>query len=112
QVITDEQYISTYNSDKFRHVVTTIHSAKGLQYAQVIVLADNYNLQNEEDLNLHYVAVSRPEKRLLVLCNYSTLNGKAYCAAVKNNITQVNNLGIDVNIDDVAECLNSAEFSK
>ncbi|SEW20490.1 UvrD-helicase domain-containing protein [[Clostridium] fimetarium] len=112
QVINDEQYIPTYNSDKFRHVVTTIHSAKGLQYAQVIVLAENYNLQNEEDLNLHYVAVSRPEKRLLVLCNYSTFNGKAYCAAVKNNITQVNNLGIDVNIDDVAECLNSAEFSK
>lgn len=112
QVINDEQYIPTYNSDTFKHVVTTIHSAKGLQYSQVIVLADNYNLRNEEDLNLHYVAVSRPEKRLLVLCNYSTLNGKVYCATVKNNITQVRNLGIDVNIEDVAECSNSSEFGK
>lgn len=112
EVINDEQYIPTYNSDKFRHVVTTIHSAKGLEYEQVIVLAENYNLRNEEDLNLHYVAVSRPEKRLLVLCNYSTINGKAYCATVKNSIVRVKDLGIDVNISDVAECINSAEFSK
>lgn len=112
EVINDEQYIPTYNSNKYEHVVTTIHSAKGLQYVQVIVLADNYNLHNEEDLNLHYVAVSRPEKKLLVLCNYTTENGKAYCTAVKNNITRVKHLGIDINIQDVAECINSSEFKR
>lgn len=92
--------------------MTTIHSAKGLEYEQVIVLVENYNLRNEEDLNLHYVAFSRPEKRLLVLCYYSTINGKAYCATVKNSIVRVKDLGIDVNISDVAECINSAEFSR
>jgi Superfamily I DNA and RNA helicases len=109
-VVCDEQYIPTYNSENYKHIVTTVHAAKGLQYKQVIVLAENYNLNNEEDLNLHYVAVSRPEKRLLVLCNYSTANGKAYCASIKSNIEKVKEAGIDINISDIAECVNSIEF--
>lgn len=111
-VICDEQYIPTYNSENYKHIVTTVHAAKGLQYEQVIVLAENYNLNIEEDLNLHYVAVSRPEKRLLVLCNYLTANGKAYCASIKTNVEKVKEAGIEINIADIAECVNSIEFGQ
>lgn len=110
RVINNDEYIPTYNSEKYKHVVTTIHSAKGLQYTQVIILAENYNLNVVEDCNLHYVAVSRPEKRLLVLCDCSNTSGKAYCHAVKSNIESVRSLGFDVELGDVAMCTNSEEF--
>lgn len=110
QVISNEEYIPTYNNEKYKHIVTTVHSAKGLQYAQVIALADNYNLNIAEDCNLHYVAVSRPEKRLLVLCDCTNTRGMAYCHAVKSNIESVRKFGFDVEISDVAMCTNSEEF--
>lgn len=110
QVITNEEYIPTYNTEKYRHVVTTVHSAKGLQYEQVIILAANYNLNDAEDCHLHYVAVSRPKKRLLVLCDYTNAKGIAYCHAVKSNIESVKSLDFDVELDDVAMCTNSEEF--
>lgn len=109
-VINNEEYIPTYNNEKYKHVVTTVHSSKGLQYAQVIVLAENYNLSVTEDCNLHYVAVSRPEKRLLVLCDYKNTRGKAYCHAVKSNIESVRSLGFNIVLGDVAMCTNSEEF--
>ncbi|MDD4370840.1 MAG: UvrD-helicase domain-containing protein [Anaerostipes sp.] len=112
QVINDDEYIPTYNSEKYKHVITTIHSAKGLQYKQVIVLAENYNLNILEDCNLHYVAVSRPEEKLLVLCNYRNSNGKAYCNAIKSNIQRIKKLGFDIEMRDVAVCFNSEEFKK
>lgn len=110
EIVNDEKYFATYNSERFERVVTTVHSAKGLQYEQVIILAENYNLDDEAQLNLHYVATSRPEKRLLILCNYSTQNGKKYCARLKENVEKVKELGIDIELKDVAICINSSEF--
>jgi ATP-dependent exoDNAse (exonuclease V) beta subunit len=111
QVVNSEEYIPTYNSEKYNHIITTIHSAKGLQYAQVIALADDYNLSIAEDSNLHYVAVSRPEKRLLVLCDYTNTRGKAYCRALRNNVESLSSLGFDVDLSDLAMCTNSEEFN-
>jgi len=109
-VCCDEQYIPTYNSEKYKQVITTIHAAKGLQYKQVIALAENYNLRDEEDLNLHYVAVSRPEERLLVLCDFSKPNGKLYCSELKSNVNKVNGLGNSITLKNIVECINSEEF--
>lgn len=66
-VVNDEKYLSTYNPEKYNNVVGTIHSSKGLQYKQVVIMASDYNLSKEEDKNLHYVAVTRPEEKLIVL---------------------------------------------
>lgn len=110
-VICDEQYQATYNAEKYNHVVMTIHAAKGLEYKQVIVLAENYNLDNAEDCNLHYVAVTRPEERLLVLCNCMSQNGKKYCKKVKNNVEEMNKIGVKIELQEVAYCTNSPEYS-
>lgn len=110
EVICDEQYFSTYNQGKFHHVITTIHASKGLQYNQVIILAENYNLDDAEDLNLHYVAVTRPEKRLLVLCDFLNAFGKKYCREIESNVKAINELGIGIRRQDIANCINSEEF--
>lgn len=48
--------------------VQTIHQAKGLEYAHVIVT--DFEVQGVEDINLSYVAMTRAEKSLLA-ANYS-----------------------------------------
>ncbi len=112
QVACNEEYEPTYNTSKYKHVITTIHSAKGLQYAQVIALAENYDLSKHEECNLHYVAVSRPEKRLLVLCNYLNARGKAYCSEIISNVEKVKELGFNVELSDIANCINSDEYTR
>ncbi len=111
EVMCDKQYQPTYNSEKYNHVVMTIHAAKGLEYKQVIVLAENYNLDNAEDCNLHYVAVTRPEERLLVLCNCMSQYGKKYCKKIKNNVEEMNKIGVKIKLQEVAYCTNSVEYS-
>ncbi len=112
EVTCDEQYRPTYNSEKYNHVVLTVHAAKGLEYKQVIVLAENFNLDNAEDCNLHYVAVTRPEERLLVLCNCMNQYGKEYCKKIKSNVEEMNKIGVKIGLREVAYCINSAEYSK
>ncbi|MDD4759814.1 MAG: 3'-5' exonuclease [Bacteroidaceae bacterium] len=112
KVVNDDRYYATYNSEKQERVITTVHAAKGLEYKQVIVLAEDYNLNNEDDSFLHYVAVSRPEQRLLVLYNFRTNNGKTYWGKVKSNLKKLNDIGIDVKLENVVECKCSDEFRK
>lgn len=109
EIICEDQYISTYNPEKYEHVITTIHAAKGLQYKQVIIIAEDYNLDTDDN-NLHYVAVTRPEQRLLVLCNWNEKLGKEYCKKIESNVQAINEMGIHIKRQDIAECINSIEF--
>lgn len=57
----------TYNPLRDQ-VAMTIHSAKGLEFNNVFVYAsDFFNLRNEGDKRLHYVAFTRAKNRLIVL---------------------------------------------
>ena len=71
----------------------------------------NYDLDDNEDSNLHYVAVTRPEQRLLVLCNFQERCKKKYCSKIESNIRAINELGINIKRQDIAKCINSIEFS-
>ena len=44
--------------------VSTIHQAKGLEFPNVILV--NYPISEPEDVNVAYVALTRPENRLLI----------------------------------------------
>lgn len=45
--------------------VSTIHKAKGLEYDNVIVL--DFEIQEQEDLNVGYVALTRAKNRMIVI---------------------------------------------
>ncbi|EGO63464.1 DNA-dependent helicase II [Acetonema longum DSM 6540] len=109
-VINNPIYIPTYNPQKYNHVITTIHSAKGLEYSQIIIQAGDFNLANVDDKYLHYVAVSRPEDKLLVLIDYSLNNGRNYIRVMSQEIEKTNLLGFDIKRDDVIKGINSSEF--
>lgn len=67
--ITDSQYSINYKNIELNHVVTTIHSSKGLEYDEVIILAKHYNLNKIEDKNNHYVAITRAKEKLVIFYN-------------------------------------------
>jgi len=110
KIVIDEKYKPAYNIEKYIHVVTTVHSSKGLQYDQVIILAEDYNLYKHDDLNLHYVAVTRPKDKLLVLCNCEIGNVKNYISFLKINIKKLKELNIEQSINNVIVAENSSEF--
>lgn len=98
-VVNDPKYVATYNPNNYKNVVTTIHASKGLEYNQVIIIAENYNLNLEDDQYLHYVAVSRPEERLLVL--FINREKHPYIATLDSNINKVNLIGFNITRRDI-----------
>jgi superfamily I DNA/RNA helicase len=69
KVILTTEYDNAYNGDYILHRVMTIHSAKGLEFDQVMIFASNYNVLRGKDLNEHYVAVTRGKEKLVVVLN-------------------------------------------
>jgi len=93
ETISDIKYLPTYNQQLYKHVITTIHSSKGLQYDQVIILSNDYFYYNEFKEQLHYVAVSRPKEKLLVL-----LNNHIYIDKLSECVKKTSELGFDIEI--------------
>lgn len=96
ETINDSKYVSTYNQQLYKHIITTIHSSKGLQYDQVIILANDYFYQNKFDEQLHYVAVSRAKEKLLIL-----LNNHIYMDKISECVDKANEFGFDVETEDL-----------
>lgn len=81
--ILNKKYHSAFKLDEIRSVSMTLHSSKGLEYDQVIIFASDYNLENKEDINNHYVAVTRAKSKLIII-NFigdkkMHLKGVQYC---------------------------------
>lgn len=104
QVINDEQYIPTYNQDRYRFTTGTIHSSKGLEFPQVIINAQDYDFGKEEIEFLHYVAVSRPEKRLLIVGNDYSIS--RYKRHIQDMILKTRALGLDIQEKAVIKYIN------
>lgn len=68
ETIEDSQYEKSFNMESYKRIVTTIHSSKGLQYKQVIINSENFIWRGTmNNPGVHYVAITRPEEKLLVL---------------------------------------------
>lgn len=57
------------------------------------------------------ITVTRQEERLLVLCNCMSQYGKEYCKRIKNNVEEMNKIGVKIKLQEVAYCTNSVEYS-
>jgi superfamily I DNA/RNA helicase len=69
KVILNDEYDNAYNGKDYKHKIMTVHSAKGLEFDQVIIFASDYNLFRGKDLNEHYVATTRGRDKLVVVLN-------------------------------------------
>lgn len=93
--ITKEEYINAIQTDLYKNNVSiTFHTSKGLQFDQVIIYAEDYNLNNIESIYNHYVASTRAKNKLIIIANSENYNSKQYA----NNITKLlNENGIKAN---------------
>lgn len=92
--ITDSRYENAFNGEEFKHKVMTIHSSKGLEFEQVCILASNYNIYNEKDIEEHYVATTRAKNKLIIVNddNWYLLKVKSICKKVGVELNDIANL--------------------
>lgn len=72
----------------------TIHSSKGLEFEQVCILASNYNIYNEKDIEEHYVATTRAKNKFIIVNddNWYLLKVKSICKKVGVELNDIANL--------------------
>lgn len=106
EVVNDDKFLMTYNPGKYNNVVGTIFSAKGLQYKQVVIMASDYNLSREDDRNLHYVAVTRPEEKLIILVDKNNKYNKYYLSELSRCIDETRRIKGHMEFSDVANLIS------
>ena len=100
KTVSNDQYASFYNQDSYLFTSGTIHSSKGLEFNQVIINAADYNFASSGAEFLHYVAVTRAEKRLLILAGNDYVFDR-YKRYLQNAIEATFALGINIKTEDV-----------
>ena len=65
--INDGIYHPYFNSDDFQNISITFHSSKGLEFEQVIIFAEDYNLRDMSSFYNHYVAVTRAKSKVIIV---------------------------------------------
>lgn len=88
--IVDDKYHPAFHVDELSHVAITFHSSKGLEFDQVIVFANDYQLNNEASIYNHYVAVTRAKSKLIIvlLSDMDCCKGRQYCKNLQNIFKQ------------------------
>lgn len=68
EVINTNLYDAAFQIKSALHSVMTIHSAKGLEYDQVVLYSGDFRFEDDIS-NEHYVAVTRAKEKLIILRN-------------------------------------------
>jgi len=86
RTIIKEEYHPAFQMDELTHVAITFHSSKGLEYDQVIVIANDYALNKDDSIYNHYVAVTRAKSKLIIvkINDENEWAGTSYCNNIKN----------------------------
>jgi len=68
ETINDRKFHNYFYAKELQNVSMTFHSSKGLEFDQVILFAEDYNLNDFPSVCNHYVSVTRSKERLIVIC--------------------------------------------
>lgn len=73
ETINNDIYGNWYNLENIKNVSMTLHTSKGLEFDQVILLAKDFSLNTQENKNLHYVGITRVKEKMIIIFekNYS-----------------------------------------
>lgn len=93
ETISTDRYIDSFLSDNIKHRAMTFHSSKGLQFDQVILFVEDYNLRDEVGFYNHYVATTRAKSKLIFV-SITENNGSQQFYQNINKRLEKNNLTI------------------
>ena len=67
KTIVDENNYYYFLQDSIQNISMTFHSSKGLEFDQVVLFAEDYNLYYHDSIYNHYVAATRAKERLIIV---------------------------------------------
>lgn len=67
QTILDDTFHVAFEPERYQHISITFHSSKGLEFDQVIVFAEDYQMSDIASIYNHYVAVTRAKTKLIII---------------------------------------------
>lgn len=65
--VNNKRYHVAFDTEKYQNISITFHSSKGLEFDQVILFAEDYNLIDNVSIYNHYVAVTRARHRVIIV---------------------------------------------
>jgi superfamily I DNA/RNA helicase len=66
--IQDKSYHAAFHAEDFQHVAITFHSAKGLEFDQVILFGEDYaDFSKPDTIFNHYVSATRAKTKLIII---------------------------------------------
>ncbi|MCH5250657.1 MAG: ATP-dependent helicase [Lachnospiraceae bacterium] len=65
--ITESRYHVAFDTERYQNIAITFHSSKGLEFDQVILFAEDYNLSDNASIYNHYVAVTRAKYKVIIV---------------------------------------------
>ncbi len=71
KTVSDTSFHVAFNADNYKNIAITFHSSKGLEFDQVIIFAEDYDLSKKTDIFNHYVAVTRAKTKLIIISKHN-----------------------------------------
>lgn len=71
KTVSDSSFHVAFNADNYKNIAITFHSSKGLEFDQVIIFAEDYDLSKKTDIFNHYVAVTRAKTKLIIISKHN-----------------------------------------
>lgn len=65
--VSQEKFYPAFDTAIYPNVAITLHSSKGLEFDQVILFANDYNLADEAGKYNHYVAITRAREKVVIV---------------------------------------------
>ena len=65
--VSDKRSHVAFDTEQYQNIAITFHSSKGLEFDQVILFAEDYNLGDNSSIYNHYVAVTRARHKVIIV---------------------------------------------
>ncbi|KZE36451.1 hypothetical protein AV656_15045 [Bhargavaea cecembensis] len=69
ETLTDAKYHVSFVNNEKKHKIMTVFGAKGLEFEQVIIRAADYTMDSINNINNHYVALTRAKNKVVIIDN-------------------------------------------
>ncbi len=92
QSVCDPQYDMAFQILDKKHKVMTVFASKGLEFDQVISFSRYYEIQNNENMQNHYVCVTRAKEKFVMYIDNEEYYQHAIKTATKNGLNDAGEL--------------------
>ncbi|WP_062109766.1 ATP-binding domain-containing protein [Bacillus niameyensis] len=90
--ICNNKYDMAFKLIESKHKVMTVFASKGLEFDQVISFARYYKIYNDENLQNHYVCITRAKEKFIMFIDDEVYYAHVLDVADRNGINDTNKL--------------------